>query len=262
MLPILTTLLLTESVWAAPLQPPPVAMEVVADQLATAPGTDIQILAMLNVPEGWHIYWQNPGDSGQATQISIQSNQSIETQAPQWTAPEEALELEGGVINYAYTHQAGAIIAVHTKEQAQGLLNLELVADYLICKHACVPGQVREALTLPISTQPHVSPYTEQIAQWTARLPKPLPEDHSSGWQNANFRLLLPTGGHGQLFPSEELETVLESIAWDTQGVGLEMTLQLKSNPTQSLTGSVLRISQAGGLWVDYELTVNPPESP
>ena len=116
-------------------------MEVVADQLATSPGADIQLLAMLNVPKGWHIYWQNPGDSGQATQISIQSNQSIETQSPQWTAPEEALELEGGVINYAYTHQAGAIITVHTKEQAQGLLNLQLVADYLICKHAAFPAK-------------------------------------------------------------------------------------------------------------------------
>ena len=110
MLSFFTSLLLTQPGWAEPFQPPPVPMKVVADQLATVPGATIQVLAVLDIPNGWHIYWQNPGDSGQATQITVESNQATATSSPKWTGPEETLVLDGGVINYAYTHLCPRIL--------------------------------------------------------------------------------------------------------------------------------------------------------
>ena len=146
---------------------------------------------------------------------------------------------------------------------ARKLLPLtQSLVDYLICKHACVPGQSLGHLTLPISTQSHASPHGPTIHQWTDRLPRSLPADSRKIWKQNEFTLQIPAATRGLLFPSEDLEMGLEAQTWITQGADLHLTLNLTSVPKETLTGSVLRIFHADGRLVDYDLPVTPPDFP
>ena len=40
-----------------------------SEQESIAPGQSIWVALELDIRDGWHTYWRNPGDSGQATQI-------------------------------------------------------------------------------------------------------------------------------------------------------------------------------------------------
>ena len=36
---------------------------------AIAPGQSVWVALELDIRDGWHTYWRNPGDSGQATEL-------------------------------------------------------------------------------------------------------------------------------------------------------------------------------------------------
>ena len=101
----LLALLLSSSGRADDTPPPPVDLEVYIDVAATVPGEEIRLLAQVDIPKDWHIYWENPGNSGTPTQIEIHSKTDLQPSVPRWSAPEERLVLPGDVVNFAYTHQ-------------------------------------------------------------------------------------------------------------------------------------------------------------
>jgi thiol:disulfide interchange protein DsbD len=44
-----------------------VQAQLVADHTAIAPGGTIHLALVQTIAPGWHTYWRNPGDSGEAT---------------------------------------------------------------------------------------------------------------------------------------------------------------------------------------------------
>ncbi len=242
--------------------PPPVQLRVYADQAATAPGASPHLLALLDVPDSWHIYWQNPGDSGQATRLEIHSELELKPSSPRWTAPEERLVLDGGVINLAYTHQAAALVQLQIPDSAQGVLNIGVEAHYLICREACVAGKASATLTLPIEERAHPSPRAALIADWDARMPGPLPEGTRWSWRGDELILQIPAAVSGTLFPSEELEAVMMAHSWREEDSTVVLDLALRSESPRPLLGSVLRVSYTDGTTVDHILDITAGTSP
>jgi DsbC/DsbD-like thiol-disulfide interchange protein len=242
--------------------PPPVTLQAFTDQAATAPGEGFQLLVLLDVPEGWHIYWENPGDSGEATRLELRSDLDLQAQGPRWTAPEERLVLPGDVVNLAYTHQAAALYSLQTPDDAQGLLGLEIEAHYLICKHKCAPGTVSTKLLLPVEDQSHPSPQAARIAQWTTRLPRPLPETSRWEWTEDRLRLWISEPAEPELFPSLALDAALLDLSWHSDGDRTAIAFALRPESPRPLEGSVLRITHADGRRVDYLLDIPPNPDP
>jgi thiol:disulfide interchange protein DsbD len=240
--------------------PPPVELQVFIDVAATAPGEDIRLLAQLDVPEDWHIYWENPGDSGTATRVEIRSRQDLQLEGPRWSAPDERLVLPGDVVNLAYTRQAAALYVLKTPEDAQGVLELEVEAQYLICKHKCVPASVQKKLLLPIEDQAHPSPQAARIEYWSGRMPRPLPADTRRDWQGDRLTLWIPEPVEVELFPSMTLEAALLDLTWHAGGDRTAIALDLRPDSLRPLNGSILRISHTDGQQVDYLLDI--PETP
>jgi thiol:disulfide interchange protein DsbD len=239
-----------------------VTLQVFTDQVATAPGEGFQLLALLDVPEGWHIYWENPGDSGDATRLELRSEMDLQALGPRWTAPEERLVLPGDVINLAYTHQAAALYALQTPEEAEGQLAIEVEAHYLICKHKCAPGTVGSSLLLPIEDRSHPSPQSARIAQWATRLPRPLPETTRWDWTEDGPRLWISEPLELELFPSLALDAALLEMSWPTDGEPKAIAFNLRTQNSRPLEGSVLRITHADGRRVDYLLDIPPNPDP
>src|ERR1700691_3011640 len=47
-----------------------VKARLISETNAIAPGQSIWVALEFDIRDGWHTYWRNPGDSGQATQLA------------------------------------------------------------------------------------------------------------------------------------------------------------------------------------------------
>ncbi len=75
--------------------------ELVAQTTAVTPGRPVYVALHQTIAPGWHTYWRNPGDAGQATTLTWTLPQGWSAGAIVWPAPERFLA--GPIMNYVYT---------------------------------------------------------------------------------------------------------------------------------------------------------------
>jgi DsbC/DsbD-like thiol-disulfide interchange protein len=104
-----------------------------------------------NIRDGWHTYWRNPGDSGQATSLKWQLPPGFTAGDIVWTTPHR-FELPP-LVNYGYAVTRRASGRNH---RAQGLEArhdrlLSAKASWLVCSDVCIPEDADLQLKLPAS---------------------------------------------------------------------------------------------------------------
>ena len=85
---------------AQPVRTPHVTTELVAESLAVAPGSTLQAAVVLTADKGWHTYWRNPGDAGEATAIAWTLPEGWRAGDIVWPAPHRLPV--GPIMNYGY----------------------------------------------------------------------------------------------------------------------------------------------------------------
>ncbi|NBC11640.1 MAG: hypothetical protein GVY24_07915 [Planctomycetes bacterium] len=154
---------------------PLVLAEALADHAAVAPGQTFMLGVRLTMRPGWHIYWRNPGDSGQATTINVTAEgvDGIEVGDIRWPLPHR-FELDGGLTNYGYdgTVMLTRKITLPDDLGDAGQITLSIDASWLVCEATCIPGGRSLALTLPVAEQPRASTeHAEALGAHEAALP-------------------------------------------------------------------------------------------
>ncbi len=145
-----------------PLQPPPadfaagpvktghLEAELVPETSGVAPGGLAYVAIRQNILKGWHTYWRNPGDSGEATSAkwTLPSGWSVGDWA--WPAPQR-LPL-GPLMNYGYTGQVLLPVSLNVPASAKPGSSVTLKADvrFLVCADICVPEEAKLKLTVPV----------------------------------------------------------------------------------------------------------------
>jgi DsbC/DsbD-like thiol-disulfide interchange protein/cytochrome c biogenesis protein CcdA len=87
--------------------------------------------------EHWHTYWKNPGDAGLATKFFFKKNDKIiALESLPWPSPKTISE--GDLRAYGYEGLASFYFLVPEKLIGS---ELEIKAQYLICKEICLPGE-------------------------------------------------------------------------------------------------------------------------
>ncbi len=135
------------------------------DPYATPDGHYIWSGVEFTIPDGWHIYWQNPGDSGIPTSLNWQTlPKGVKAGEILWPVPKRA-EM-GGLVNYGYEKKvilpvplelgkgpADTVFQNNEQFWAQGIPaqgTITVKADWLVCKDTCIPES--QILTAPIET--------------------------------------------------------------------------------------------------------------
>lgn len=128
------------------------------------------------VPEGWHIYWQNPGETGLRTQIKAQvadgSGEAGETLYP---AP-DALVGPGGQVSYGWHEDAVLFVPVFGETPS-----VDIDSRWLVCRESCIREKKKASLSLAELAQAEAA--DPLLADMLSRVPEPAAERVTGTWR-------------------------------------------------------------------------------
>ncbi len=130
-----------------------VKAQLVGEVSTIAPGQSFWVALEFTIRDGWHTYWRNPGDSGQATTLKWQLPAGFAAGDIVWTTPHR-FELPP-LVNYGYAKQAVHLVNITApKDLAVGTpVVLSAKVAWLVCSDVCIPGDAELQLNLPVTAQ-------------------------------------------------------------------------------------------------------------
>ena len=206
------------------------------------------------IPEHWHIYWQNPGDSGIPTTLAWTLPAGFSAGEIAWPAPQR-LETSG-LVSYGYSDRVTLPVPIHAAPD--GLHgDLAVTAKWLVCRDICVPESAQLTATLAAST-----PDAKSVVD-AARAAVPTPSTAPASYRIDGDRVILSVRGFGDgaitramFFPLDDgliTNTDPQSLAIDGGGV-LTLTMQHGNADPLPVWHGVLAVDQ-GGAPHSYMLT-------
>jgi len=115
-----------------------------------AAGQSIWVALEFNIRDGWHTYWRNPGDSGQATRLKWTLPAGVTAGDIVWTTPHR-FEIPP-LVNYGYARHAMHLVQITAAPdlKAGAALALQAKASWLVCADVCIPESADLQLQLPV----------------------------------------------------------------------------------------------------------------
>lgn len=141
----------------------------VLDSTTARPGDTITAAIRLQMEEGWHTYWVNPG-TGLPTEIEWKLPAGVTAGEIQWPAPEKYMDSVSG--GYVYHDEVYLLIPLTISESVKpGALKLAGEVSWLECKTSCIPGGAHVSATLIVGTEKTPSANATVFEEWAKRVP-------------------------------------------------------------------------------------------
>ena len=120
---------------------------------AVGPGQAFWVALELDIRDGWHTYWRNPGDSGEPTKLVWQLPPGFTAGDIVWTTPHR-FEI-APLVNYGYAKHAVHLVQITAPKDLKTGTSVSLAAkaSWLVCSDVCIPEDANLQLTLPVSAQ-------------------------------------------------------------------------------------------------------------
>ncbi|MBB6145248.1 thiol:disulfide interchange protein DsbD [Silvibacterium bohemicum] len=220
------SLLLGSAAWAAPAAPaagiaaPSVTATHLTVQLVVPPaqiypGQSFTAGLYFKLDPGWHVYWTNAGDSGEAPSIKWNLPADVTAGAMQFPVPKR-LPL-GPLVDFGYEGEVLFPIPVQVassfKPTGQNA-TLGGKVTWLVCREVCIPGHADLAVTrtgaaTPPATPANVDADAQLIQHFQSTLPKPLPSSGQAKFESTakGLTLAVITGSKetsAQFFPFDQ----------------------------------------------------------
>jgi thiol:disulfide interchange protein DsbD len=142
------------------------------------PGDTIWAGVDLKMDTGWHTYWKNPGDAGEATDIKWQLPPGVTAGQIRWPLPEKLPPAE--VTTYGYENEVVLLVPLTLASNLPaGPLNLAAGVSWLECKEECVPASTNVGAVLNVGGETKTSAAAAMIQTWKKKVPAP---DDPAAW--------------------------------------------------------------------------------
>jgi thiol:disulfide interchange protein/DsbC/DsbD-like thiol-disulfide interchange protein len=171
-----------------------VKARLVSESSAIAPGQSFWVALEFDIRDGWHTYWRNPGDSGQATRLTWQLPPGFTAGDIVWTTPHR-FEIPP-LVNYGYAKHAVHLVNVTApKDLPVGTpVVLSAKASWLVCSDVCIPEDASLQLKLPVGAQPGAADPADAALFAAARGELPSAELAATTARVRNGRLVITLG--------------------------------------------------------------------
>jgi thiol:disulfide interchange protein DsbD len=157
------------------------------------PGDTIWAGVDMKMESGWHTYWKNPGDAGEATQIKWQLPPGITAGDIQWPLPEKLPPIE--VTTYGYENEVVLIVPLTIATDFSGSeIDLKANVSWLECKDVCIPANQDVGAKLNIGAETKTSSDAASIETWKKQIPPTSTVPFQAWWEkstNDDTRLLV-----------------------------------------------------------------------
>ncbi|HXG59188.1 MAG TPA: protein-disulfide reductase DsbD domain-containing protein, partial [Thermoanaerobaculia bacterium] len=128
-----------------------VTARLIADTIRVQPGKPFTAGVHLDVAPGWHVYWENPGDTALPIQVQWDLPPETRVSSLRWPRPETYQESGGSVTVFGYERETVLLAAVTPpRSMNDSALDLKAKASWLVCEKICIPGEASLALSLPV----------------------------------------------------------------------------------------------------------------
>jgi len=158
-------------------------LELIADKQWLPRGGAIDVGLHFQLETGWHIYWVNPGDSGEPPRVEWQLPAGVAAGAVEWPTPRR-FETSSSIVDYGYVDAVLLIVPLHVDSNLAAQPAARIGADLrlLICSHEmCIPGKAQLSLTLAVKSQAPAADARNADLFSAAR--KSLPERAPANWK-------------------------------------------------------------------------------
>ena len=233
-------------------------LSLVSEKDAFVRGRELWFGVRFELQQGWHTYWVNPGDSGEAPRIEWHLPTGFQASDIQWPYP---LRLElGSLADYGYQDEVLLMAAIRPPEGLKKGESAKVSAQvhYLVCHEVCIPGQKRLELSLPVMTSAEFSPARSLFDVARQKLPRPLPRNWTISATSTVDEFVVTLRADKlprpvQFFPlhAEEIENAAPQNSTDVSG-GLSLHLKKSehlSKPIARLEG-VIVVASGDAYWV------------
>ena len=232
-------------------------VDLIAEQTSVQPARPLWVGLHFQLERGWHIYWTNPGDSGEPPRVKWNLPAGFQAGSLHWPIPRRIED--HSLIDYGYQNEVLLPVEISspTRWGVGSDVQLSATVNWLVCREICVPGRAALELTLPIrkGTPGPPSPMHSLFAKARADLPRRAPKSWKVTANLDKHRLVLnvDTGKReteATFFPLEpnQIEnTAPQKASPFSRGIRIELQKsdQLLKSPPR-LTGVLVFASGIG----------------
>lgn len=207
-------------------------VELISQRQTIAPGEKSWLAVHFTLDPGWHIYWQNPGDSGQPPALKWQLPDGFTVGETQWPRPERLKN--GPLADYGYKDDVSLLAALQVPVRQEGM-RIEIAADatWLVCREVCIPERDHLHISLPVARAPVVDPAQSRLFdEARKKLPLPWLDRWEAGVESLkdSFVLTLDAGSpvqQAEFFPiqASQIENAAPQ-AFKSTARGAQLTLK------------------------------------
>jgi DsbC/DsbD-like thiol-disulfide interchange protein len=124
-------------------------VSLVAENNSLQAGQTAWVGVLFDLEKGWHIYWVNPGDAGEAPKIQWHLPAGFQAGDIRWPAP--ARLPASSVIDYGYEGKVLLPVSLRVPAGYRAASPVTLTADvrYVICRDVCIPAAALAKLSIP-----------------------------------------------------------------------------------------------------------------
>ncbi|AQT04563.1 cytochrome C biogenesis protein [Acetobacter persici] len=111
----------------------------------------LHVALRLKLQKGWHTYWRNPGDAGEAPAVTVTADGGATGKASTIIWPTPHRIPDASLMSYAYTGDVVLPMALALQPAAAqpgGPTTLKAHASWLVCENVCVPEEADLSVTL------------------------------------------------------------------------------------------------------------------
>jgi DsbC/DsbD-like thiol-disulfide interchange protein len=156
-------------------------VDLLAKQDAIVPGKELRLGIHFVLEPGWHIYWTNPGDSGQPPVLKWQLPEGFSAGEIQWPRPER-MQSTPQLADYGYNGEVLLPVMVQVPPSARAGSSVAIAAEvkWLVCREVCIPEHAQLYLNLPVAPRAKEKPQSAALFAETEKL---LPHRAPRSWR-------------------------------------------------------------------------------
>jgi thiol:disulfide interchange protein len=144
---------------------PKAKVELFASADGVAPAQAFELALHFKLVPGWHIYWQNSGESGQAPRVKWTAPDGFRIGAFQYPVPKRHVDPSGFITTNILEDDPTLLIPVTAPASLKGQsVTIIGAVRYLICQELCIQETADVKVTIPVRSDPsEVKPTNERV---------------------------------------------------------------------------------------------------